>query len=236
MEDVQSSMERIFEDPSGLIALITASTADVEQEFVQSTVQTWPVRRELELYSTPVRTGEGEHLGRLFVFRDVTREREVDRMKTEFVSLVSHELRTPLTSIKGYVDLLIGGKVGALEPMQHRFLTVVKNNAERLVSLINDLLDISRMESGKMELKRVTLDMRRTLLDATNSMQPQLGEKSQYLTLKAEPDLPHVWADIDRVTAILTNLLSNAHKLHPGRRRNRGERVSRGSDGPRGRT
>ena len=104
------------------------------------------------------------------------------------------------------------------------------------MSLINDLLDISRMESGKMELKPVTLDMRRALLDATNSMQPQLGEKNQLLSLNAEPGLPHVWADPDRVTVILTNLLSKCAQVYAGRRRNRGERVSRGADGSRGRT
>lgn len=215
VDDLQRAVERIFEDPAALMALIVASISDVERKFVQAVVQSWPVQRELELYSTPVRTGEGEHLGRLFVFRDVTRERQVDRMKTEFVSLVSHELRTPLTSIKGYVDLLIGGKAGALDATQRRFLTVVKNNAERLVSLINDLLDISRIESGTIELKRGTLDLRRLLVDVTNSIQPQLEEKSQRLALDIEPELPNVWADADRVTVILTNLLSNAYKYTP---------------------
>jgi len=214
-DDLRAEIERIFDDPAGLIALIMASSEDMGRQFTQPLSQRWPVRRELELYSTPVRTGEGQFLGRLFVFRDVTHEREVDRMKTEFVSLVSHELRTPLTSIKGYVDLLLGSKVGELDKTQLKFLNVVKNNTERLVSLINDLLDISRIESGKIELKQSALDMGRMVIDVTNTLQPQLQEKRQKLALEIAPGLPTVWADADRVTVILTNLLSNAHKYTP---------------------
>ena len=214
-DDLRAEVERIFEDPAGVIALIMASAEDTHQQFRQSLAQRWPVRRELELYSTPVRTGEGQYLGRLFVFRDVTREREVDRMKTEFVSLVSHELRTPLTSIKGYVDLLLGGKVGELDKTQLKFLNVVKNNTDRLVSLISDLLDISRIESGKIELRQSALDISRMVIDVTNTMQPQFLEKNQKLNLEIAPGLPPVWADSDRLTVILTNLLSNAHKYTP---------------------
>ena len=211
-EDLRPETERILADPSAFIALISATTLDTEQNFTQLIAQNWPRKRELEVFSTPVRTGEGQYLGRLFVFRDVTREREVDRMKTEFVSMVSHELRTPLTSIKGYVDLLLGGKVGQLADDQHRFLTVVKNNADRLVSLINDLLDVSRIESGKVELRRTVLDLGRLIRDVSNSLQPQLEAKSQMLATDIAEDLPAVWADADRITVILTNLLSNAHK------------------------
>jgi len=75
-------------------------------------------------------------------------------MKSEFVSLVSHELRTPLTSIKGFVDLILDGDVGDIGEEQRELLQIVKNNADRLVALINDLLDVSRIESGKVELQR----------------------------------------------------------------------------------
>ena len=214
-EDIQPQMKRIFEDPADLIALVTASTVDPDQQFTQGALQKWPVRRELDVHSTPVKAGDGQRLGRLFVFRDVGREKEVDRMKTEFVSLVSHELRAPLTSIKGYVDLLLSGKVDELDETQLKFLSVVKTNAARLGNLINDLLEVSRIKQGKSELRLATLDLSCMVRDVANSFLPQMETRDQIVTLEVDSDLPYVWADADRVTLILTTLLSNAHIYAP---------------------
>src|SRR5690606_1262598 len=93
-----------------------------------------------------------DFLGTVSIFRDITREVEVDRLKSEFVATVSHELRTPMTAIKGYVDILTMGAAGALNENQMHFLVVVRNNIERLNVLVNDLLDISRIESGRVTL------------------------------------------------------------------------------------
>src|SRR5262249_17140588 len=153
-----------------------------------------------------------QFLGRLYVLRDVTHQREVDRMKTEFVSMVSHELRTPLTSIKGYVDLLLEGEVGDISEEQQDFLTIVKNNADRLVALINDLLDISRIEAGRVELRRTALDLTHVVSGVATMLGPQFEAKRQRLVLKLPSVLPAAWADHDRVTQIVTNLLSNAYK------------------------
>jgi signal transduction histidine kinase len=144
----------------------------------------------------------------------VIREREIDRMKTEFVSMVSHELRTPLTSIKGFVDLLREGDAGDLSNEQMDFLTIVATNTDRLVALINDLLDISRIESGKVELTRTELDLRQSIQTAAATLRPLIEAKQQRLALDV-PDHLVVSADADRVTQILTNLLSNAHKYTP---------------------
>jgi PAS domain S-box-containing protein len=188
---------------------------DGERRFSEIVTQRWPVERELDLSSTPVHGGDGSSLGRLFTFRDVTREREVDRMKTDFVSLVSHELRTPLTSIKGYVDLLLDGEVGELEAEQQEFLGIVRNNAERLVGLINDLLDISRIEAGKVDLNRTMIDLSAVAERVATSFRPQIEAKQQRLTLDFARDLPPISADADRITQVLTNLLSNAYKYTP---------------------
>jgi PAS domain S-box-containing protein len=145
-------------------------------------------------------------------WRDITQEREADRMKTEFVSLVSHELRTPLTSIKGYVELLLGDEAGPLTAEQVEFLQIVGTNAERLVSLINDLLDISRIEAGKIGLHRVTLDPLAAVQEAMVLLRPQLEAKDQRVALDVSAEPAPVWADADRLTQILTNLLSNAGK------------------------
>lgn len=214
-DEVQPEMERTFADPARLRALFARAAVEPEQPFKEDVAQRWPEPRELELFSTPVRGHHGQQLGRLWVFRDVTHEREVDRMKSEFVSLVSHELRTPLTSIKGYVDLLLAGEVGELDQEQQEFLTIVKNNADREVMLINDLLDISRIDAGKVELRQSIVDLAGLAQHVASSLRPQLEAKGQQLTLDLPVELPAVWGDGDRVTQILTNLLSNAHKYTP---------------------
>jgi len=141
---------------------------------------------------------------------------EADRAKTEFISTVSHELRTPMTSIKGYADLLLIGAAGAINDNQQRFLSVIKSNADRLSVLVNDLLDISRIESGrvKLELKPIPIE---SLIDSVvASLHTRVEEKNLTLHVALpEGDLPRVYADRDRVIQILTNLISNAYQYTP---------------------
>lgn len=208
--ELHRELTQIFADPDIARARIGGTADDQEQVFTIDLHQVWPEVRQLELFSTPA-----PGLGRLYVLRDVTREREVDRMKSEFVALVSHELRTPLTSIKGYVDLLLDGEVGPLEDEQLEFLHVVKNNADRLVSLINDLLDVSRIESGKIELRPEPLHLDRVVRSVVATLHPQMEAKQQQLSLGLPASLPRVLGEADRVTQVLMNLLSNAHKYTP---------------------
>ncbi len=103
---------------------------------------------------------QNDFLGTVSIFRDITHEVEVDRLKSEFVATVSHELRTPMTSIRGYTDILLLGAAGALNENQTHFLQIIKSNTDRLNVLVNDLLDISRIESGKVTLAPQPLDLR----------------------------------------------------------------------------
>ena len=135
---------------------------------------------------------------------------EANRLKSEFVSMVSHELRTPLTSIQGYAELMLEDERLAEE--QRESLTLVKKNAERLLGLINDLLDLSRIEAGRLDLHRASLDLVRLIPEVAESLRPLIEAKRQRLKLDLGEALPPVWADADRVTQILTNLISNAHK------------------------
>jgi PAS domain S-box-containing protein len=214
-DEFRREIVRTFEDPVGFSRLVTGSATDRTSTFTGSFALRGPGNREVELYSAPVHSADGAHLGRLFVYRDVTREREVDRMKSEFVSLVSHELRTPLTSIKGYVDLLVEGEAGAITPDQAEFLGVVRANADRLVALVNDLLDVSRMEAGKIHLDCAPVDVVGLARGVADTLRPQIESKRQRLVL----DLPNapivISADQNRLVQVLTNLLSNAHKYTP---------------------
>lgn len=140
----------------------------------------------------------------------------MDRMKSEFVSLASHELRTPLTSIKGYIDLILNDEsVGDLNELQREFLEISLNNARRLERLINDLLDLSHIESGKLELHCEPFDIKRLISELMPSFQPAWNTKKQLFTLHLPDEIPTILGDADRVAQILTNLLSNAHKYTP---------------------
>jgi PAS domain S-box-containing protein len=156
-----------------------------------------------------------QFLGTVSVFRDVTVEVEADRAKTEFVSMVSHELRTPMTSIKGYTDLLLMGSVGSLTDGQERFLSIVRSNVDRLTMLVDDLLDISRIESGRLELTPEPMNLQEAVTRVVASMEARADEKGLILQSQLPTVLPMVRADSDRVVQILTNLVGNACQYTP---------------------
>ena len=159
-----------------------------------------------------------QFFGTVSIFRDITKEVEVDRVKSEFVSTVSHELRTPMTSIKGYADLMLMGAVGAMSDHQARYLQVIKNNADRLSMLVNDLLDISRIETGKTELNLRPLDVPQIIKQIVNGhLRGRIEHESKQIEveMKMAPSLPLINADTGRVTQILTNLMDNAFHYTP---------------------
>jgi signal transduction histidine kinase len=158
-----------------------------------------------------------EFLGTVSIFRDITHEVEVDRLKSEFVATVSHELRTPMTSIKGYVDILLMGAAGALNENQTHFLDIVRSNTDRLSVLVNDLLDISRIEAGRVSLSLQAIDMREVADDvmADSLRRSREENKPMAISIEAPDDLPRVTGDIERVRQILDNLVDNAYHYTP---------------------
>jgi signal transduction histidine kinase len=205
-----------FEASVSLDEALAWSTTDQERIFRAQQVQVEPTRREFDFSSLPVINVDQTYIGRLHVWRDVTYERAVDRMKSEFVCLASHELRTPLTSVKGYVDLLLTDQnAGELSELQREFLLIVQNNARRLMNITNDLLNLSRLESGKMELHLEALNITLLIRELMPSFQPSWDAKRQTFTLHLPEEAIKVLGDADPVTQILSNLLSNAHKYTP---------------------
>lgn len=172
-------------------------------------------RRVVSVHLSPVISKGHEFLGTVSVFRDVTAEVEAERAKTEFVSTVSHELRTPMTAVKGYVDLLLMGATGDLSDQQQHFLDIIKTNTDRLTTLVNDLLDISRIETGKIELEMEPLDMVSIIEQVALTIRPKAEEKGLHVHAVVPPALPKVFGDPDRVIQILTNLVGNAYKYTP---------------------
>jgi signal transduction histidine kinase len=171
--------------------------------------------RSVDMALGPVITEGGELLGGVAILRDITREIESDRLKTEFIGTVSHELRTPMTVIKGYVQLLGMGTMGELSPMQRQLLDTIKTNAERMTAIINDLLDITKIESGSVELNFQPVGVLDSISMAVNNQQTLLEARKHKLKLEVPADVPQVVADGVRLQQVLDNLLSNALKYTP---------------------
>ena len=219
IQDVRAIAEHVFAEPQ-VVFEVLASGGDGQVDDASGhspapiVEQVWPAHRELQIRALSVALN-GSPLGRLFVFRDVTHEREVDRMKTEFVGLVSHELRTPLTSIKGFTDMVLDGDAGEIEEEAREYLEIVKSNADRLVALVNDLLDISRLESGRVQLKLEDVDLAEVITLVTRTLGEMIAAKQQTLTVDVDPALPAIRADRDKTIQIVTNYVSNAYKYTP---------------------
>jgi PAS domain S-box-containing protein len=172
--------------------------------------------RVLSVHLAPVGSGE-EFIGTVAVFRDITQDVEIDRLKSEFVATVSHELRTPMTAIRGYVEILMMGAMGPLNDDQRRFLKIVMDNSDRLEMLVSDLLDISRMESGQIRLNLDVVEIPELLEEIADSLRRRCrkDEKELEIVVDIEPDLPSIQADRARVAEILHNLADNAFLYTP---------------------
>ncbi len=171
----------------------------------------------VSVHLSPVLAGN-QYFGTVSIFRDITKEVEVDNLKSEFVSTVSHELRTPMTSIKGYADLMLMGAAGQIGESQLRYLQVIKNNADRLHMLVNDLLDISRIETRKTVLDLRPIDIAQLVEQVVeNHLRGRIQHTNKQIIVLTDmsPSLPLIQADHARVTQILTNLLDNAFNYTP---------------------
>jgi PAS domain S-box-containing protein len=186
-----------------------ASIAMREDTFWRPDGTSFPV----EYSSTSMFDENGNQLGAVVMFRDVTERRAIERLKSEFVSTVSHELRTPLTSIRGALGLLSSGLLGPIAVKGQRMLEIAVSNTDRLVRLINDILDLERIDSGKVELKRGPVDANAVMVQASDGLQSMADEAG--VRLVVEPAIAVLWGDTDRIIQTLTNLIGNAIKFSP---------------------
>ena len=140
---------------------------------------------------------------------------KLEKLKSEFISIVSHELRTPLTSIKNSIDILLSGRCGENTPSKDKFLNMAKQNVTRLSGIINDLLDISKIEAGKMDFHFRPVNINSVVDYVKNALSGLAKEKNIEIISYDNPNLPEVMADSQRLEQVLTNLLSNAIKFTP---------------------
>ena len=169
----------------------------------------------LRIIASPFLNENGLILGTVYLFDDITREKEIDQMKSDFISLVSHELRTPLTSIIGFVSFILDGKAGAINDRQRNSLARVQRQSKRLAALINDLLDISRIESGRIQMEQESISLLEIVTQRLEEIRPQADEKSIRLVLTAPESIPDILGDEARMGQVFTNLIGNAIKFTP---------------------
>lgn len=143
--------------------------------------------------------------------------KNIDAMKSEFVSVASHELRTPLAAIKNSIQLILSGKTGEINENQTKFLSMAERNINRLTNILNNLLNLSKIESGKVELKFEDVALKSLIELTASSLRPQADGKSIAIEVEVPEDLPAAFADKDKIEQVLVNLIGNAIKFTPER-------------------
>ncbi|KPV43316.1 histidine kinase, partial [Kouleothrix aurantiaca] len=152
--------------------------------------------QELDVLSVPTRDSMGQLTGRLWLVSDVTRERESDRLKSEFISVVSHELRTPLTSILGYTELLLAREFAPAE--QREFVKTVYNEANHLSQMVEDMLGISRLEAGTVKLNQWVVSVRQLINEMTAQLSHHLSTRHR-MVIDIPDQIPPAYIDRDKI-------------------------------------
>ena len=211
-ERLLSAADR-FVDPDAYRAAITRIAAGPEGptfdefEFVDT-------RRCFQGFTAPVRDPEGVLVGRVWTLREVTREREADRAKDEFVATVSHELRTPLTSIIGFLEMLLDEDAGPLTDEQRQYLEIVQRSSQRLMRQVGDLLFMARLDQAGLELAREPVSLPEVVAECVEAHAALARNRRIELDFDAG-EVPTLSGDRERLAQVTTNLLSNALKFTP---------------------
>ncbi|MBN3039803.1 MAG: PAS domain S-box protein [Candidatus Omnitrophica bacterium] len=169
--------------------------------------------------SAVIENENGETVGMVSVLSDITKQKELDRLKANFITNVTHELRTPLIAIDKSIALLLTKDPGPLLPAQEQFLDIAKRNISRLSNLINDLLDISKLESGKIDLQLKEVSLSDLADEVIKSFETWAGTKSIIIRREFAKSLPKVQADPERIIQVFNNLVGNAIKFTPNQGR-----------------
>ncbi len=210
-EALRRRLARQTSDPAGFLARMAALHGDEASREEVALAD----GRTLDQYTAPIRGADGRDFGRVWYFRDISAAKEVSRMKDEFISSVSHELRTPLTSIVGSLGLMEAGAMGKLPPEADEMVVTAKRNCDRLVRLINDVLDIEKIEAGRIALRLEVLELQPLLLEALSTIRPYGDLLGVSFQLDGSAPGARVRVDPDRLLQVLENLLSNAAKFSP---------------------
>jgi len=191
---------------------------DPGAKLIAATQEAVAVRKDGTEFSVEMSVSEMRLGGRRMftgIVRDITERKRIQQLKSEFVSTVSHELRTPLTSIRGALGLVAGGRVGEISTEAKEMINIALKNSGRLVRLINDILDVEKIQSGKLDFEIERLDLSGVIKDAIAANDGFAVEHDSRIVLTTEPEPVLVYADSDRLAQVFANLISNAVKFSP---------------------
>ena len=186
-----------------------------EKNYVDVNLEKDGEKKYFRVKSKPIKNEQREIIGVVTLMQDITKLKEVDSMKSEFVSTVSHEFRTPLTSMGMAVNLMLDGTTGDINEEQRELLQALKEDQERLNSLVSDLLDLSRIESGKIQMDIQPNSLYEIVENALSPFHIQLKENDVKLKIDVSEDLPKVKADFNKISWVIANLVGNALRYVP---------------------
>ncbi len=184
-------------------------------KYIELDLSTENFSRIYQTSAVPVTTLKGEKIGLVSILHDITLEKELDRLKDDFLHSITHDLRNPMTSIRGFIKFLSDGTAGELNEQQKKMLEIMDRASYRLLGMINDILDIAKLEAGKMELKIEPVDLVSLVKSVLEIAQPQYERKK--INVKFITQKPQVYANVDGrlIERVYTNLLGNAIKFTP---------------------
>ena len=206
LEDEAGHLVPLAKRPT-TIALTTNAISKVVYFFVRKNKTRFP----MAITATPI-VFNGKTIGLIEIIRDVSKENEIDKAKSEFVSLASHQLRTPLTAISWYTEMILGGKVGDILPKQKKYLEEIYHSNKRMISLVNTLLNVSRIETGTFTIEPKPINIITLAQSVLDEQKHKIEEKQIKIIRKLDKTIPIFSADSNLLRMVLQNLLANAVK------------------------
>jgi PAS domain S-box-containing protein len=214
----QEKLGQTLDDGLGeesLVSLVKGQGKSNESLEIELNARQDQTKRVVRSSNAVIEDENGRTVGMVSVLTDVTKQRELDRLKSDFVSSVTHELRTPLVAIQHSLGVMLDGASGDVTEQQRNFLQIAQRNLGRLSGMINDLLDLAKLEAGRMDLKREPAALAPVVDHAVETLEAWAKSKSVRIETRIPEDLPQLSLDPGRIEQVLNNLIGNAVKFTP---------------------
>lgn len=217
-QNIQSALTPLLPrlaNPGALLKMVQATITNAVYEESHEMVINHPQKVVYRIKTNPVFDEEKILIGWIFIFTNITTEKELEEMKNNFLATISHELRTPLTSIKGSLSLLLDGNLGHISQDQREFLKIASYNSERLTSLVNNILDLARIEAGHFWAKKIECDFLGLITKSLDGLKSLALSQNKKIGFKSSVKSAPIEADPERIVQLISNLVDNAIKFSP---------------------